>query len=151
MDRISEIIGSNPTQVGSAGPKSLELIAKAEDALAVPFPKSYKDFLHRWGVMWFGGLEYYGVINDDFENSSIPDVVWVNLRLRSEENFPDHLIVFSNRDGVQYWCMDTSKMDTAGECPIVLWDNVGKEVDASFEMTFADFVVDEMEVVFELD
>lgn len=150
MERIIEIVNERAGEVGSAGSKEFSLIDKAEAALGVHFPKSYREFLNKWGVFWFEGLEYYGVIDDDFENAGIPDVVWVNRQLRASEDFPNNLIVFSNRDGVQYWCMDTSAMNSNNECPIVLWDNVRKKVAESFDISFTDFVVDELEAAFEL-
>lgn len=66
------------------GPKPTELIAAAEEALGFTFPPTYRRFVSDYGAGGVGGTEIYGVIDADFEDSSIPDGVWYNLQLRRE-------------------------------------------------------------------
>ncbi len=37
------------------------------------------DYLKTFGAGNFGAQEIYGIINADFENSSVPDAIWYTL------------------------------------------------------------------------
>jgi len=64
------------------GEKALSLINKAEKTLGLVFPPTYKKFLAKLGCGDIEGLEFYGLINDDFINSNIPDAIWLTLNER---------------------------------------------------------------------
>ena len=61
-----------------AGPKPDALIEKAEGALNLKFPPTYRRFLKEFGDD-VGGEEFYGIISDEFENSTIPNGIWLTL------------------------------------------------------------------------
>lgn len=147
FDRLKAKVTANKSLFFFAGHKDQELITLAEKALGLEFPLSYRQFVAEWGMMSFGGLEYYGVIDGEFQDSGIPDVVWFNLTIRSEENFPQELIAFSDRDGVQYYCIDTSKKLDRDECPVVIWDNIHKKASQVLPIDFAQFAIEEIEGV----
>jgi antitoxin YobK len=151
MEKIKEIVSKHPQVFTFAGEKPAALVEKAEIALGVRLPKSYRDFLKSYGFISFEGLEYYGVIDEEFEKSGVPDVVWYNHHLRIAQSFPAHLIVVSNNDGVEYMCLDTSKFFSDTECAMVVWDNVSKKVAESYDISFADFLADEMEQALEIE
>ncbi len=54
------------------GPRDAGLIRAAEDALGVQFPPTYRAFLERLGAGSIRGPEVYGVIDADFQESTIP-------------------------------------------------------------------------------
>jgi hypothetical protein len=56
-----------------AGPRDEGLIEQAEQVLGLRFPPTYRRFLREFGSGSFGGTEIYGVVDDDFEGSGIPD------------------------------------------------------------------------------
>ncbi|KAF0804037.1 cell wall assembly/cell proliferation coordinating protein, KNR4-like protein [Alcanivorax xiamenensis] len=69
------LIQKNPDVGTFVGPPEERLIELAEKALGQVFPPSYRRFTLELGAGNFGAVEIYGVIDDDFENSSIPDGV----------------------------------------------------------------------------
>jgi len=106
------------------GEKDNALIAKAEKALGLRFPPSYKKFLSTFGCGDIDGLEFYGLIGDDFENSSVPDAIWLTLEER-KSGLPQSLVlVYATGDGA-YYGIDTSQVDSSGECPVVSYEMNG--------------------------
>lgn len=149
MDEILKIINANSSEIRISGNKPTEWIIKAESMLECKFPTSYKLFLEKWGVLRFDGNEYYGIVKDDFENSGIPDVVWFNMRRRFQDNFPKHLIIFKdNLDSSEYLCIDVSKIDDNGECPVVVWNNINKEIEQTLDANFGDILLEDLEESF---
>lgn len=73
------IMNGNKDKWFFTGSKSKELITLAEERLGIKFWKIYMEFLRRYGAGNFGAQEVYGIIGDDFDNSSVPDVIWYTL------------------------------------------------------------------------
>jgi SUKH superfamily protein len=102
-----------------SGEKPETLIAQAEAALGLQFPPSYRLFLLELGCGGFNGLEIFGVVDNNFKNSSAPDGVWLTLSDRIAINLnPSYVIIESVGDGT-YCAIDTSQPDPSGECPVV--------------------------------
>jgi|SRR5690606_2376577 SMI1 / KNR4 family. len=80
-----------------SGEKSLDIVEKAEKTLGLRFPKDYRDFVLGLGAGSVGSSEIYGVINDDFINSSVPDAVWSTLKAR-EAGLPKNLIKIGSHE-----------------------------------------------------
>jgi hypothetical protein len=144
MNKLIELVKAYPSIFTVSGKKSALLVEKAEKALDVKLPLSYKQFLIEFGKLAFGARTYLGVIDDDFENSGLPDGIWYNLRLRREYNFPKHLIVVYNNNGLELICLDTKNFFSADECAIAIWDCVHDEVSATANVQFADYLLDEI-------
>jgi antitoxin YobK len=100
-----------------AGPRSPQLIERAETVLGVRFPPTYRTFLLEFGAGSFGGTEIYGVIDDEFEDSSIPDGVWNALEHRRNETLPGHLFEFHAPGHGEAICLDFSA--AGDEAPVV--------------------------------
>ncbi len=96
------------------GPASEALIARAEGALGLAFPASL-------GCGGIGGLEFYGLIDDDFEHSSVPDAVWLTLNRRRTTSVPDSLVLVSDTGDVGYYAIDVAQKDAHGESSVVEW------------------------------
>jgi len=90
------------------GPRDPRLIERAESVLDVRFPPTYRRFLLEYGAGSFGGTEIYGVIDDDFEDASIPDGVWNALEHRRNETLPVHLFEFHVPGDGEAICLDFS-------------------------------------------
>lgn len=127
-DRAKELIedsGSGDFE----GPKSESLVSKAEAALGVKFPPSYRRFLLEMGCGDFNGVEVYGLILDDFEMSTVPNGIWLTLSERtSMELDPAFVIVGDGGDG-DYYALDMKKVDPSGESPIVRLSMDGKQIE----------------------
>src|SRR5690606_21827122 len=65
-----------------SGPKPEGIVVSAEQALNLTFPPSYRHFLLDLGCGSIGGLEIYGVIDEEFEDSGVPDGIWLTLKMR---------------------------------------------------------------------
>ena len=62
-----------------AGPRPEALVARAEAALGLRFPPSYRQFLLDLGAGDVGGFEVYGIIDDDFADARVPDAIALTL------------------------------------------------------------------------
>ena len=140
IEAVEQLIEANAAIVDVSGPKDEELIRKAEDHLGVKFPSSYREFLKKWGTLGFGPDEFYGVIDGDFEASSVPDAVWFTAKKRRELQLPHELVPVFNADGDEYYCLDTSRLDESGECPVVIWDVATRQVIGDKAATFSEFL-----------
>jgi hypothetical protein len=145
MNELMKLIKEYPSIFDIDGEKSEDLVEKAENTLGVTLPKSYKQFLMKFGMIAFGGREYYGVIHEDFENSGIPDAVWYNLHIRKQYDFPHHLVAVYNNNGVEAVCLDTSNYYSKDECAIVVWDRVHNEILDSANLSFIDYLLEIIE------
>lgn len=113
------VIESNRVNGFFAGEKSKELVELAEKTLEIKFSPMYVDFLMNFGAGNFGSEEIYGIIDDDFENSTVPDAIWYTLTERQESNLPLHLLVIYHTGGDEIFCLDFSKLDVNGEPSVV--------------------------------
>jgi antitoxin YobK len=77
------------------------------------------DFLKTFGAGNFGSQEIYGIVHDDFENSSVPDAIWCTLTERKEIDLPHHLLIIYHTGFEEFFCLDFSQQDTYGEPPVV--------------------------------
>jgi hypothetical protein len=124
--------------VCSSGEKKEDLIEEAQIYLGVYFPISYKMFLRKFGFISLGGCEIYGVIDSDFINSTVPDAIWFSYDNR-QYGLPHYMLqIYSVGEGTTY-CLDTSQMNSEGECPVVAWPLGGYETTPVLEIVAPDF------------
>lgn len=128
FDKVSRIINDYSTGPEFLGVVHPDRVCAAEQKLGVKFPKSYKQFLERYGCGTFG-CEIYGITPS---NTGVPSAVWYTLKVRAEGFIPDWL--------------DASTFDENGECKVISWI-LGLPVEAQpYELTFesfADFLYEE--------
>lgn len=121
LQKAFGLIERHRDQADFDGKKTEELIFLAESALGNKFPPTYRVFLSQYGCGDIAGQEFYGIIKEDFVNSSVPDAIWLTLDERKNSNLPESLIVvYETGDGV-YYSLDCSSRNDAGECPVVAW------------------------------
>ncbi len=108
------------------GPKPEELVRRAEEALGVCFPPTYRRFLLRLGCGDIAGREFYGVLGEDFENSSVPDGIWLTLTERRTSNLPESLVLVGATGDGGYYAIDLSQKSERNESPIIEWWPMGK-------------------------
>ena len=118
MKKLFDIIRENIEECDYSKGASDELIIMAENYLGVIFPESYKLLLKTFGYLSIGSEEIYGILGPDFENSGIPDAIW--LTKQEHKNHPElkHLVFVYFTGDEFYFCLDTSRMKN-GECPVV--------------------------------
>lgn len=101
------------------GPKTETLVASAEQALSLEFPPSYRRFLLELGCGDLNGLEIYGVISEKFEDSSVPNGIWLTLNERQNIGLSHAYILIGDGGDGTYYAIDTRSVDEAGENPVV--------------------------------
>jgi hypothetical protein len=116
-----ECVRQHPGRGNFEGEKADDLIRKAESALGLTFPTTYREFLRELGCGNVGGAEFYGVIDADFVNSSVPDAIWLTLDERVSSELPRELIVVAETGVGSYYAIDTRQREATGESPIVEW------------------------------
>jgi antitoxin YobK len=109
------------------GSKSEALIAKAEHALGLTFPPSYRRFLLEMGCGDINGLEILGLVDDNFAQSTVPNGIWLTLNERRAIGLhPAYVLVGEGGDGT-YYALDTRRVGKAGETPVVRLSPDGKQ------------------------
>ena len=130
LHKAFSIIEANEANADFEGPKPKDLIDEAENALGLAFPPTFKEFLLRLGCGDIGGEEFYGVINSNFESSSVPDAIWLTLNERKVSNLPASLIIISPCGDGSFYAIDTENTDSASENPVILWTPGGVKQDS---------------------
>jgi len=139
LDEALTLVRMHSSDAHFAGPRDVGLIAAAEAALGVSFPPTYRRFLLELGAGSVGSVEIFGVINDDFEHSGIPDAIWYTLTERSETQLPHQLIVIYSLGDGEIFALDASHVNADGECPVVAWLPGGSEPEDRLEIISPDF------------
>lgn len=134
-----ELIKVNSHLADFAGQQPATRIARAECVLDLKFPRTYKEFLARFGCGGFHGLEFFGVVKDDFENSCVPDAVWLTLDLRKTADMPRSYILVADTGDGGFYAIDTSQHDSGGECPVIEWWPGFPEADDNPRVVASDF------------
>ncbi len=89
LEQAIRLIDQNAASADFEGPKSEELVRLAEGALGLTLPPTYREFVRRQGCGDIAGEEFYGVIKDDFENSTVPNGIWLTLNERRTANLSE--------------------------------------------------------------
>lgn len=121
LEEAIALIERNEDEADFDGDKPEELISKAEQALGLTFPLTYRTFLARLGCGGIAGAEFYGVIKDDFVNSGIPDAIWATLKQRKEFSSPEYYIVVGSTGDGGLYAIDCSASSGGGENPVIEW------------------------------
>ena len=130
-----------------AGPRGEALVATAEAALGVEFPRTYRKFVVELGAGSVGAREFYGVIDDDFVESSVPDGIWLTLSERAQLSLPTTLVIVGEDGMGGYNVLDTSQRDADGESPVAIWTPGGDGLEVvadDFGTFFLRAVVEEL-------
>ncbi|PAD45917.1 SMI1/KNR4 family protein [Shouchella clausii] len=143
--KAKEIIMNEEEIADFVGERTDELINLAEEKLGLKFTGLYLDYLKTFGAGNFGAQEIYGIIDADFENSSVPDAIWYTLTERKEIRLPDNLLVIYDTGSDELFCLDFNQRDDNGEPKVVsLVPGVDLE-SQTYEIIandFGDFLLD---------
>lgn len=120
--KAKDLVCSHPELAHFIGPRDPKLIGKAQKALGVPFPDSYRNFLEDFGCGSFGGIEFYGIVDDNFAASSIPNGIWYTLKIRNQYQFPHALVIVGTADDGSLCAIDADLVNEAGEAPVIRYE-----------------------------
>lgn len=116
-----------------------ERVERAERALGVSFPPTYRRFLLELGAGGLGSEEIFGVIDDDFDDPRPPGAIGYTLELRREGRIADDLVViYGLGDGSNYG-LATGRAGTDGEAPVVGFIPGLSKPSDHLEVVFSDF------------
>jgi antitoxin YobK len=151
FDKALKLIAEHEDPSDFVGPRPAELIAKAEKALGHKFPSQFRQFVSRFGAGSFGSFEIYGVIDDEFERSSVPNGVWLNLKGRREYGMPGDLLVIADLGNGDSYCIE---LEDGAEGRVVLLIHGRPPAEAAREFVaedFGAFLLEQVEWVLEDD
>ena len=117
--QAAQIINTDKDRSDFVGLRTDKLILRAEEATGFKFTGMYRDFLKNYGAGNFGGGEIYGIIDDNFEDSGIPDAVWITLTERRKINLPANLLIIYDIGTGEYHCLDFGKLNNNKEPKVV--------------------------------
>jgi antitoxin YobK len=113
---IGELVeGGSTTGPECSGPATEDEIAAAEKELRVKFPKSYRAFLRQYGAGYLNAYDIFGLPGDRLWG----DVVMMNQLSATPR--PCHLVKFTEDVGGYSFYLDTSRIGSDGECPVVVF------------------------------
>jgi antitoxin YobK len=118
------------------------VIDKAEAALKLTFPPTYRKFLRDFGCGGIRGREIYGIVNDDFVASGIPDAIWLTLKNR-KAGLPMELVIIAEVGNGDYYALDGRKRSITGEYPVIVYSILGSIEQVSSD--FGEFLLSFME------
>lgn len=138
-EKAVKLIEENEDLKDDIGGCSHKLIELAEKKLNLKFPRSYKDFLLKFGVLSFGSEEIYGIVREDFDNSRVPDAIWYTLVERREVKMPEWLLVIYDTGSEELFCLNLNNINDEGE-PIVVSFVPGLDIEyQTYEEIAKDF------------
>ena len=117
--KAKNIILANQEIADFIGGRTDELIIMAEEKLGLKFTGLYLDYLQTFGAGNFGAQEVYGIITNDFENSSVPDAIWYTLTERNEINLPNNFLIIYDTGSDELFCLDLNKSSETKEPKVV--------------------------------
>lgn len=124
-------------------PKPEWLIEKAEKALNLKFPPTYRRFLKELGCGDIAGEEFYGIIDDNFTESGVPNGIWYTLVYRKKYGLSHEFIIINSLgDGTEF-ALDTSRIGDNGEYPVV-WLSLDGQIIEDVAEDFGKFFYDEI-------
>lgn len=129
LERFFQLVEANEADSDFEGEKSSELIEKAEKVLGLAFPPTYRAFLKRYGCGDIAGFEVYGILHENFNDSGIPDAVWLTLDERRSANLPLSLVLVSDVGDGSYYAIDCGSRNDEGDCPVVIWTQGGIQTE----------------------
>lgn len=99
LESALALIAAPPETASFEGPRPKMLVRAAERALGFPLPPTYRRFCAELGAGNIGIGRMPGVIDADFERSSVPDAIWATLRAREDGDLPLNIVVLGDEDG----------------------------------------------------
>ena len=99
-------------------------IDKIESILNIKLPNSYKKFLLIYGNLVFAGRDIFGFRGIDKHDKYDYTIISYTLEERQTNTdpvFPESFVVIYDLGDGEKFCLDTAKMNSKEECPVVAW------------------------------
>jgi len=139
FDRVVTILSENPELATLGAPQLDSAIDETQERLGVQFPESYREFLRRWGWMWFGPNAYFGL------GTTVENVVIETERARLRLGLPAKYVVVADHDGDELVCLDTGALRPDAECPVSIWNCIHGGLSRTCANSFEAFLQRDLE------
>jgi hypothetical protein len=155
IERVRRRLDTAGRSCAIAGPVSEAAVAAAEEALGLELPPSYRAFVLRYGALTLPARlgtvhAFVGLVSDDGTNDD-KGVVQRTLHARVENHLGEgYVIVGLGAEAGEWYCLDSSKADDAGESPIFLFDVRDNQIDQQFYESFDQMIREVMGFVEEI-
>jgi len=117
-DEVDRLVQKHPEVISFVEGISEDWVRKAELALSLRFPPSFRWYLLNYGGGTIGGEEINGLLGVDFDDACGPDIVFNTLVERRQFDIPHCLISLVNHEDEMFY-LDTSVKDENNENPVV--------------------------------
>ncbi len=144
-NEAKKILSKNSDMIFSIGGADEQTISKAEDILSLKFPEDYRAFLKDYGILSIGAEEIYGIVKDDFFNSSVPDAIWYTLIERKEVSMPPYLVVIYDTTIGELFCLNYDKINDNNEPKVTSYMAGIDEESQTYEVianSFGEFLLE---------
>lgn len=145
-EKALELLEQNNVNCDYIGECSDLLIEKAEIALGLKFPNTYRHFIRKYGAGDFATWEILGITHENFyksPNPDNPDAIQFTLSQRKENNLPENFITIIEIDYEILYCLDFNMLNDESE-PAVVSFNIGEDLGEQDKIAddFGDFLLD---------
>lgn len=117
----AQLISEQADLARFGGGRDEKLVERAEAALGVRFPPSYRSFAREFGAGHIAGEEFYGVTDDNFEEGPIPNGIWLTLTERQDSGLPEALVVVGPLDSGDRGMAASFAMQEGPPAPCIAW------------------------------
>ncbi|WFR98761.1 SMI1/KNR4 family protein [Rhizobium tumorigenes] len=120
-----EKLRNNGVKIDYLMPASDALIGALEQRLGADLPVSYKAMLSEFGILGFGGNEFYGLGRTGLDGKNAPSVVFTTERSRKDGEISDTMIRIKASGYGPYFVIDCAQVTSPGEAAIFELDERG--------------------------
>jgi len=140
LGKAFSLISENIEKAYVSGEKLESSIGKAERALGMSFPPSYRLFLQKYGTCAIAGEEFYGIpIVEDYQKSAVPNAIWLTLKHRKECDLPEKTILIYDVGDGEKFALDLRQPNSENEAPVVAWTPGMSKPEDKLEIIAEDF------------
>ncbi len=130
-----------------SGNKSSKLLKMAEEKLSIEFSQMYRMFLSEFGAGSYGAIEILGIIDENFEDSCVPDGIWYTLSERQISKLPNNLLIIYEAGNGDLYCQDYGSV-TNSEPKIVIYSaGSGEQTIEVVSNNFGEFLIELLNTV----
>ena len=116
LDKLIKSSGEEPLFTGAVDDSTIK---EFEAILGVTFPKSYKEFIKKYGALSFCGDTYYGITGKGKDEKKIPCVLFATQKSREQGDISDKMIMIKSSGYGPLFSIDTETIGVSGEPVIV--------------------------------
>ncbi len=120
-----EKLRDNGVKIDYQMPASDDLIRALEERLGVDLPISYKAMLSEFGILGFGGNDFYGLGRTGLDGKNAPSVVFTTERSRKEGEISDTMVRIKASGYGPCFVIDCAQSTSPGEAAIYELDERG--------------------------